>query len=84
MLEQKHLLGQWRYRGSDDKLRAAFVHQVQVYGKRTGRRFPSVELHCAVLLWLQRRGCQLQWEPADIVVNRTNGDAYARCSRGPS
>ena len=40
MLEQEHLLEQWRYRGSDDQLRAVFVNQVRVHEKRTARRFP--------------------------------------------
>ena len=85
MPEQKDLLGQLRYRGSDDELRAAFVNQVREHEKRTGPQFPSVELHRAVQLWLRRQGWQLQFEPTDIVVNDfmvvhpdVDGDMVAR------
>ena len=69
MPEQKDLLGQLCYRGSDDELRAVFVNQVGEHAKHTGPRFPSVELHRAIQLWLQRQGWKLQFESADIVVN---------------
>ena len=69
MPEQKHLLGQLRYRCSDHELRAVFVNQVREHEKRTDRRFPSVELHRVVQLWLQRQGWKLQFEPTDIVIN---------------
>ena len=58
---------------------------VQEHEKRTGRRFPSVELYRAVQLWLQRQGWQPQFEPTDIVVNDVmvvhpdvDGDMVAR------
>ena len=58
MREQEDLLGELHYRGSDDDLPAAFADQVKERRKRTGRQFPSVELHLGLASLCVRIGTQ--------------------------